>query len=46
MTDEMSFSHLKEIQTLRRTLLKWREEIAELLHYPAHKRTHRGLQYE
>ena len=27
MTDEMSFSHLKEIQTLRRTLLKWREEI-------------------
>lgn len=27
MTDEMSFSPLKEIQTLRRTLLKWREEI-------------------
>lgn len=27
MTDEMSFSHLKEIQTLRKTLLKWREEI-------------------
>ena len=27
MTDEMSFSTLKEIQTLRKTLLKWREEI-------------------
>lgn len=27
MTDEMSFSPLKEIQTLRKTLMKWREEI-------------------
>jgi len=27
MTDEMSYSTLKEIQTLRKTLMKWREEI-------------------
>ena len=27
MTDQMSFSKLKEIKTLRKTLMKWRVEI-------------------
>jgi transposase len=46
LTDRLAGSQLPELQTLRRTLIRWRHEILEHFATGLHQRPDRGLQQQ